>query len=156
MTVGPVLLDASEVTALAGDPVDPNYENNLPDFKPAMSSASDTGATPVLSEPAAPSSVKKRKFGPRSLPLGQSAVPSQRNNSQDNVPGPSSQSASGSASLAAPISLEDEERITIQLLGPDTTLESTLSNDPVPNIDLLAGPPTAPSTRSKGKRKANV
>jgi hypothetical protein len=49
----------------------------------------DTGATPVLSEPAAPSSVKKRKFGPRSLPLGQSAVPSQRNNSQDNVPGPS-------------------------------------------------------------------
>jgi hypothetical protein len=33
MALGPILLDATEITGLAGDPTSPDYEKNLPDFK---------------------------------------------------------------------------------------------------------------------------
>jgi hypothetical protein len=33
MALGPILLDATEITGLAGDPTSPEYEKNLPDFK---------------------------------------------------------------------------------------------------------------------------
>ncbi|KAH9985582.1 hypothetical protein BJV77DRAFT_1162000 [Russula vinacea] len=248
ITVGPILLDASELTALAGDPSHADYEKGLPDFKSpsvvglgfvdgpvqgppngivtfhvrvsefvrggrlesviicrqdkgssrwknfpqptpggpiqvqgnvvdavapgqivielesavfcsqAWNPPPEAGPTPPLCEPASPSAVKKRKFGPRSVPLGESATNPQGEN-QNSTAGPSSQSSTHSRSHAAANSTDDEERVSIQLLGPDSVLSESTSNGTFPatsDNDVSTNAPTAPSTRSKGKRKADI